>query len=500
MSEPPPSFWPRERCELPSLTSHTSRSYRDSLHLARSHLDALLESTDSTLGVLSTLSEDFRLVESQTTAFRSQCQGLLEEKQRLSKLLGDVGSNIQYYNYLEPMTRRLNAPSAGQIVRSQEFHEMLSNLDTCIAYMQAHPDHRESQLYRSRYRSLLTRALTLIRVHFVTVLREIAADVTKRITEKQLNETTMSALLYAKFKVNANELREIGHEIEKRAVLPAGRGAKADGEYENLMQELRQNYAATRGKLVIPLVRKKIAEIALTPSSSKDLVSFARATIGYIRGITSDEYSLWQEWFVTEQGLYDFLEDVCDPLYDHLRPRIIHENSLPRLCELCILIQTRYTQEVDDEHDMANSAQLDFPTLIHPVLEDAQTRLVFRTLATLRDEIENYRAKPEDLRYPTQDRRASIIGSQNNTIVTSGRKDSIKSAAPPPINESPESIEDRDMPWNVGIGPGSEAWFPTLKKAIWLLSRIYRLVNVSDTTHSCQALYLTGPSPRSLMI
>ena len=77
-------------------------------------------------------------MEAQTTAFRSQCQGLLSEQQRLSSVADDVASNLQYYNYLEPMTRRLNAPGAGQFVRNKEFSEMLSNLDNCIDYMQAH--------------------------------------------------------------------------------------------------------------------------------------------------------------------------------------------------------------------------------------------------------------------------------------------------------------------------------------------------------------------------
>lgn len=114
------------------------REYYDQLELSQSHLDSLLTNTTSTLDFLSTLSASFKAVETQTTASRNQCQGLLSEQERLTKLADDIGENVQYYNYLEPLTRRLNAPGAGNSVGSQGFSQMLSQLDQCLDYMQAH--------------------------------------------------------------------------------------------------------------------------------------------------------------------------------------------------------------------------------------------------------------------------------------------------------------------------------------------------------------------------
>lgn len=62
----------------------------------------------------------------------------------------------------------------------------------------------------------MTRALTLIRNFIVSSLREISADVSKRMAAKSVNETAQSALLYAKFRVNAPELRDLAGEIERR--------------------------------------------------------------------------------------------------------------------------------------------------------------------------------------------------------------------------------------------------------------------------------------------
>ena len=327
----------------------------------------------------------------------------------------------------------------------------------------------------------MTRGLTLIRVHFVGGLRDIASDVSKRIADRQLNDTTMSALLYAKFRVGASELKEVAQEIRKRAVLPAGAEPGAEAEYQSLMNELYTSYSATRGKLVIPLARKKIADIAMAPSTSKELVSFARSSIGYTRGVCSDEYELWREWFEGEDGLYDFLESVCEPLYDHIRPRIIHETQLLKLCELCTLLQTRYMHDQDEDFEPIEAGQFDFSILVHPALEDAQTRLVFRAQAILRDEIERYKPKKEEVEYPARNRQVSLSGTKSQRpAATSGRKGSIAEPTTP-LPKTPMVVEEGDLPngrWGFDTEAAFQGWYPTLRKAIWLLSRIYRLVNV----------------------
>lgn len=282
-------------------------------------------------------------------------------------------------------------------------------------------------------------------------------------------------------------MKELGLEIQKRATVPADQEQAAEPEYQSLMNELYQSYSATRGRLLLPIVTKKLAEIAAV-DSSKELLHFARSAIGYVRGVCLDEYDLWGDWFVGENGMYDFLEAVCEPLYDHLRPRTIHETKMPKLCELCTFIQTRYMESDDDDDEDASLhgyslKALDFAALIQPALEDAQTRLVFLALAVLRDDIENYKVKPEDVAYPKKSRRQSSVTNGKQPVL-SGRKNSIKSPPETPVPKTPMIVDeedgagDFDARWGLDADKQSAAWYPTLRKAIWLLSRIYRLVNV----------------------
>jgi hypothetical protein len=114
------------------------RSYQNYLQLSRSHLDTLLEDTSSTLSLLGSLSDSFKAVQAQTTTFRKQCEGLLQEQERMTDLATELEKNLKYYAFLEPATRRLNAPGAGSFVRSKEFSDLLGRLDECLDYMTAH--------------------------------------------------------------------------------------------------------------------------------------------------------------------------------------------------------------------------------------------------------------------------------------------------------------------------------------------------------------------------
>ncbi|KAL2866962.1 Golgi transport complex subunit COG3 [Aspergillus lucknowensis] len=449
------------------------------LQISKSHLDTLLSDTTSTLNLLSRLSEDFKAVDLQTSNFQQQCEGLLSAQKRDTKLAANIEYNLRFYDSLDPASRRLNTPGTGNTVRGQDFSDMLRRLDECLDYMETHPEQKEADIYRSRYRLLLTRALTLIRGHFVSSLRDVYLSVAEKVSDKQVNDAALSALLYAKFRVEAPELKQIGLEIQKRAVPPFDPDQGKEAEYQSLLNELHTNYASTRGKLVIPLVRKRLGEIAQAPSTSTDLVAFARASISYVRGVCLDEFDLWGEWFHGQGGLYDLLEAICEPLYDHLRPRIIHEDKIVKLCQLCTLLQTRYLFDQEEEAEYLDATQLDFPSLIQPALEDVQTRLVFRAQAFLRDEIERFKPRAEDIDYPPHKREFSISVSDKQI---SGRKvpndDTLinPQKTTKPTEDGTDALE-QDAKWELEPQNTSAAWYPTLRKAVWLLSRIYRLVN-----------------------
>lgn len=127
--------------QLTNVAKTLQRLYRDQLILSERHLDTVLNDTTSALDSLESLSRSFKAVELETTAFQAQCEDLLAEQKRLRNLADEVGTDLQYYAYLEPLTRRLNAPGSGRLVRNDDFLDMLLNLNTCVDFMDQHVSH-----------------------------------------------------------------------------------------------------------------------------------------------------------------------------------------------------------------------------------------------------------------------------------------------------------------------------------------------------------------------
>jgi conserved oligomeric Golgi complex subunit 3 len=129
------------------------------------HLDGLIDDTNAALKLLTSLSNSFQAVQSQTTSFQSQCEDLLTEQRRLQKLGDEVGTDLHFYAYLDNVTRRLNAPGAGRLVDDSEFGEIFRNLNSCIAFMTKHV----RGLSRERLPSLEAEVLIAHRHHTVTL-------------------------------------------------------------------------------------------------------------------------------------------------------------------------------------------------------------------------------------------------------------------------------------------------------------------------------------------
>jgi conserved oligomeric Golgi complex subunit 3 len=129
-----------------------------------------------------------------------------------------------------------------------------------------------------------------------------------------------------------------------------------------------------------------------------------------------------------------YLENLCDYLYDDLRPRILHEPRLTALCEVCTVLQalmvldississsssSSASEDEEDEltvdldtphrrHHTKGLSKLHISHLLQMVLQDAQTRLFFKAQAVIQSEVRYFVPKGEDLAYP--DKLAGAFG------------------------------------------------------------------------------------------
>jgi len=114
------------------------------------------------------------------------------------------------------------------------------------------------------------------------------------------------------------------------------------------------------------------------------------------------------------------------------------------------------------ESNYFETPQLDFGIIVQPALQDAQSRLVFRTENLVINEIQNFVPKDRDLDYPRL-----LHGTSGTPMSPAIQSPDITTPVP-----GANDFFDNEVLF--------KGWYPTLRKSIWILSKIYRLVNVSS--------------------
>lgn len=125
-----------------------------------------------------------------------------------------------------------------------------------------------------------------------------------------------------------------------------------------------------------------------------------------------------------------------------------------------------------DESYSYERPRFDFSRLLENTLLETQRCIGERVKAIIRHDVQGFRPTPADLDYPS--------------ILIRNRPQTPKSpmqTSNTPVPLMPKVIDKDDISMmegnESGFGAGKEfaAWYPTLRKGVWLLSRIYKLVN-----------------------
>ncbi|GAA5821818.1 hypothetical protein JCM3770_002903 [Rhodotorula araucariae] len=417
--------------------------------------DNVLGSLDEARGLLSEMEANYRYVDENSRSLQHACENMLEEQRHLVEVTEAIGARLEYFRELEKATRMLNLPGE-ELVLQEDFLNMLDRLDVCLEYLKTNRDFRDAEIYLIRFQQCLTRSMTLIKMFFVTTVRKTAADAQEKMSGKDLSDTALHALLYPKFSNAAPTLRILLYELEKRAL-------SEPSEYGSLLSECYAVWFATRSALLGPRLAEEVRR--MDPGSA-ELVRLAKAGCAYLRGVCAQEWSLFREFFASgEEDAYRFLESLCDNLYDSLRPRILHEPRLDALCELCAVLNalmaldtTAPTADADDDDGEGGAGGLRFAALLQTILQDAQTRLVFRAQAVVQSEVLHFVPSQADLDYPALLEKAP-------------RRVTLWDEAQAPAGE--EGAKRFRLPSE----ECQATWYPTLKRTVWVLSRLNAYVN-----------------------
>ncbi|KAL2918197.1 Golgi transport complex subunit 3 [Polyrhizophydium stewartii] len=464
----------------------TVRGYRDSA-------DEILAKANEADALLDELERNYNFVEDKTKGLQIACETLLDEQTHLITVAEELASKLAYFNELEPITKLLSAPGEA-IVLDDRFGPMLQKLDQCLAFVYKHPHYKDAELYRMRYRQCMTRSMTLIKMHFVDSIRALHGDIREKLAGRQTHEplpTNMQlTLFYVKFRTLASRVKHLVSEIEERC--------NTHPEYLALLRDCFAAFFVVRRTLLGPFIADHIKTIN---SATTSLLEFTAKGCAYMIRLCADEYQLFRQFFdLGEDEALVFLESLATNLYDQLRPLIIRENKLDTLSDLCqSLISYLKTLEPapgeereDPEILSTNAAPVKF--IVQKILEDSQQRLAFRAEAFVRQELQNFRPREEELLVLARGRGlpqpAAINFSVGVAPVLSDSLESVSgphkggdSVVPSPLTTTlsanleaalDENASELQGAFVIGkLAYGGGEWYPTLQRALYVLGRLY---------------------------
>lgn len=79
-----------------------------------------------------------------------------------------------------------------------------------------------------------------------------------------------------------------------------------------------------------------------------------------------------------DKRISSLLDDLCHLLYSHLRPFVIHESKMDSLCDVVHIVEQEIRESIEFQNYSGNIAC--FEKTVVRIIEDAQERLVYRTV------------------------------------------------------------------------------------------------------------------------
>lgn len=478
-------------------------------------------SISDSLGHLTRLQSEYQRVSDETNQLHSACEQLLSDQAQLGSLVESIDNKLAYFSEWEKIAPRLESDSM-LTVTSESFVPTLARMDECIAYLRANPQYKEAPVYLAKFQASLTRALTLIRAYVVTSLetatRQVlsttraaaASDAATGSAEDTVGGTTSTTnaftLFYGRFRTRAPRIKALMEQLELRQSNNVNNnGGALDGnsssEYAQLLSDCHQCYVTQRQTLLAPSVSESIR--LLSEKHSRDHCTLVRSGCAFLIHMCQDEYQLFFNFFSIKPPLFDaFLESLCLTFYDLLRPLIIHINHLETLAELCSILKIEMMEQshndtlpfssassvsafsdVQSIHSGASSiyggagiaggisSLRPFATIAKQLLEDVQERLVYRAHVYSQSDILGFKPSPGDLAYPDKLKMMRDIALSLENGSDGGG--SVQQIGPLSVRKSRHSSASTSPADLHGM------WYPTVRRTLVTLSKLYRCVDKS---------------------
>lgn len=361
-------------------------------------LNDLVTESDNILDKLSKLEIKYYQVTSETAEFDQGLKRLLdiqaEEKARYEQMT----SYLKHFTKFDFIAKHLNRSGYRLVVlRSDVFrNEILAVLDDAIKFLNEHPNLKDIDIYKSRFRQCMTRSMTLIKNWLVDEIKSRQDQVVSLASKSK--KANPELFVFAEFmSYDYDTFRSWVEEIEKRIPEHA--------EYEGLLWDVNNQFFKTRLKLIRTIP-------PFTATDDIPVVQKVQELFNYYNRLVIKELDIYLKYFGTDADqdqLYHYLRTMLDTLFDTIRGMILKETNISELCQLATLLQKYYEFEGE-----ASPTEVNFGALYKSIVEEVQARLIFRIQLYVDNILMKYQPKAEDLQLGR--RRSSSTQAEVNIL------------------------------------------------------------------------------------
>lgn len=448
------------------------------------YLDQLILENDTILDSLNSLVVQYDKISRETRDFAQSSTALINDQTKYEAIVNDINDVLMIFEPLDSITKKLSNPG-NHLIKSKNFKDILQKLDASLVFLENHKDYKEYEFYKIKFRQCLTRSFSLIRNYLTEDLKRLNTRITsKYASQKDATAISLDLLLYGEFLDYAG-VDEKGQFPEHQYRFPdlvSEIISRIDNhqEYTGLVNDVLGQYFRTRLVLLNAHIIQPHHQQLQQQTVTKDLVQTCQNNISFYKKLIEREFSLFKRFFsydslnrleksYLKDEVHNYFRQLIDPLYDELRNKVIRETNISSLCRLTNLLQKYYEFEDFEDGGSVVSApsvlasfsagvdsaeSINFGELFEPILNDVQSRLVFRVQIYIDDKLSKYKPRPDDL----------MIGNRRRKSSTAN-KDSKPEA---------KSSVNLDADFEENLFPDL---YPPLGKALTILSNIYELIN-----------------------
>jgi hypothetical protein len=441
----------------------------------------LLSAVDPVLGQLEQLKYQHGAALGKTGQVHTKCESIAKQQQDLLNAIDTLESNLTPFRKFNRLHTSMSKP-LDQLLQSGQLSLLLDETDECIDFLQTHSNYVQSEEYKDKFVHLQNQTLALLKNEILLLLQLQTCKIVPQASEQLSPGENVFTLFYAKFQQFAQRLRPLLACLERRQHL--------DDTSLSYLNECYQAYVNSRESLIVPVLLMAIREM-ITTNSAGTLQSI-RNSARMVFQMCRDELQLYFNFFERPSAqLSALIDNLCAILYDLLRPLVIKCNHLETLAEIGHILKA---DVVEDDVVAAHSELQSFVKIVDLLIQDVQERLIFRANVFIQKEILGYCPAPGDLAYPeklkmlgggdfdrTDDKHRShapsIGGLSRTCSITSIATTVMSSNTFSDVTLMPFDMSERYGGLNEGVG--YHLWYPTVRRAIMCLTKLFRTLDSS---------------------